>query len=137
MRIRFGWGFYGYTSQTANILATSQNLQVFGLVTTVGNGTETPPNPRTASGDAAPPTQRWLWWEGRAPRVLTYSDSADVVFFGDSIKSEESDAKGMVKAAGIPAGDTLNLWASWAAGSAWDSTGVAEVWFSASVLIRS
>lgn len=137
VRIRFGWGFYGFVSNTANLLTASQNLQVFGLVTTVGNTTESVPNPRTAPTDASPPVERWLWWEGRAPRILTYSGTDDVVWFGDSLKSEESDAKGMVRAAGIPGGSTLNLWASWAPGGSWDSTGQADLWYSASVLIRS
>lgn len=131
--IRFSWGFSGYTSQTANIQNATQNIQVLGLVTTVGNGTETPPNPRTAPGNAAPPTERWLWWEPRAPQLLTYSDTADAVWYRDTPLGEPTVMQAMVSAAGIPAGDTLNVWASWAPGSSWDSSGGALLWVGASI----
>lgn len=135
-RIRFGWGFEGFASLTANLLDISQNVQILGLVTTVGNGTETPPNARTASGDAAPPTQRWLWWEGRAPRPqIIASPTSDVVWFSDSPRSEADDAKGQVLATGIPGGDTLNLWASWAPAGSWDATGDCLLYMWASILI--
>jgi hypothetical protein len=138
MRIRFGWGFEGYVSLTANLLAVSQNIQILGLVTTVGNGTEAVPNARTASSDAAPPTQRWLWWEGRSPRPnIVASPTADVVWCSDSPRSEADDAKGQVLATGIPAGQTLNLWASWAPAGAWDSTGDANLYMWASILLKT
>lgn len=134
-RIRFGWGFEGYASITANLMAISQNIQILGLVTTVGNGSETVPNARTASSDASPPTQRWLWWEGRAPRPnIVASPTSDVVWFSDSPRSEADDARGQVLATGIPGGDTLNLWASWAPAGSWDATGDANVYLWASIL---
>ena len=131
--VRFSWGFNGYTSQTANIQNSLNNIQVFGLVTTVGNGTEVPPNPRTSPDNASPPTERWLWWEGRAPQVETYSDSADAVWYRDTPLGEPTNVQSMVSAAGIPGGDTLNVWASWAPGSGWDSSGGALVWLAASI----
>jgi hypothetical protein len=131
--VRFSWGFSGYTSQTANILQTLQQLMVFGIVTTVGNGTESVPNPRTAPNNAAPPTQRWLWWEGRAPQVESYSDSADAVFYRDTPQGEPTNVQSMVSGATIPSGDDLNVWASWAPPGPWDVSGQAELWLTASV----
>lgn len=62
VRVHFRWGFYGDTPATADMGATAANLQVFGIVTVFGDGTETPPNPRVSPGDAAPPTERWLYY---------------------------------------------------------------------------
>lgn len=137
MRVRFSWGFQGITASLTNAYTTMTNAQVLGLVTVIGNGTETPPNPRTAPGDANPPTQRWLWWEARVPVVTAWDDAAGVVTWRDSPPQEPIDAKGQVAATGIPAGDHLDLWASWAPGFAWDSSGQAEIWISASILWKS
>lgn len=131
--LRFGWGFYGYSSQTANIESVLATIQVLGLVTTVGNGSESVPNPRTSPGNADPPTQRWLWWEARSPMIETYSDSADAVWYRDTPRTEATLVESMVSAKTIPSGDTLNLWASWAAASAWDGSGSAQLWYWASV----
>jgi hypothetical protein len=132
LRVHFGWGFYGDTSSTADLAAVSTNLQVMGLVTTVGNGTETAPNARTASGNASPPTQRWIYWEGRAPKIAAFTSGGMIALWQDSGSQEPVQTKGMVSAKTIPSGDTLNLWASWAAAGTWDATGTAQVWYYAS-----
>jgi hypothetical protein len=129
----FGWGFYGDTSTDANLQQVSQNLQVMGLVTTVGNGTEAVPNARTQSGNQAPPTQRWVYWEGRAPRLVAHDSSGLLAIWADSGGQEPVETHGQVSGKTVPAGSTLNLWASWAAGGAWDTSGTASVWYYASV----
>lgn len=129
----FGWGFYGDTSTDTDLSAVSQNLQVMGLVTTVGNGSETAPNARTAAGNADPPTERWVYWEGRAPRLVAYDSAGTLALWADSGGQEPVETHGQVSAKSVPGGDTLNLWASWAAGSAWDATGTAKVWYYASI----
>jgi hypothetical protein len=136
LRVHFGWGFYGDTSTTTDLQSVSQNLQVMGLCTTVGTGSETPPNARTASSDEDPPTERWVYWEGRAPRLGAYNDTAELAFWQDSGAQEPVDTKGMVSAKTIPDGDTLNLWASWAAASAWDDTGNVNLWLYYSALYQ-
>ena len=62
VRTHFAWGFNGNTRSSAAVYDVERNIQVMGVVTTVGNGTEAVPNARTAAGDAAPPTQRWVYW---------------------------------------------------------------------------
>jgi hypothetical protein len=136
VRVRFNWGFYGDTPVTTDMEQAAQNLIVMGLCTTVGNGTETPPDPRTTPGDVAPPTQRWLWWEGRGLIPTAIDRSSGVVTWADTGPSEPCDAKGQVAASGLPGGDTLNLWASWAQAYAWDAAGNADVWIGASILIN-
>jgi hypothetical protein len=131
--LRFGWGFYGVAQQTADIGGVLATIQVFGLVTTVGNGSESVPNPRTDPGNADPPTERWLWWEARSPQIMSYSDAADAVWFRDTPRGEPTLVQSMVSAKTIAEGDTLNLWASWAAASGWDATGFADMWYWASV----
>lgn len=134
-RIRFGWGFYMDTPTTDDMQNQAFDLMIWGLVTTIGNGTETVPNPRTSPGDAAPPTQRWLWWEVRAPVVSSIDNNANVVAWRDSGPQEPTDARGQVLATGIPAGDTLNLWASWSGAYNPDIDHNTVIWSSASVLL--
>lgn len=133
LRVHFGWGFYGDTSTSDDLAGVALNLQVMGLVTTVGNGTETPPNARTASSNQVPPTQRWVFWEGRAPRIATYDSAGSLVIWQDSGSQEPVQTKAMVSAKSIPSGDTLNLWASWAPGLAWPSDGNVNLWYYASL----
>ena len=136
-RVRFAWGFYGFTSQTANIMSQLTDTQVFGLVTTVGDGSESVPNPMSDPGNADPPTQRWLWWEGRQPQIMAYSDSADAVWYRDTPLGEPTDMQAMVSAKSIGAGEFVNVWASWAPFYDWDASGNAELWFYASCGYRA
>lgn len=115
--------------------AISTNLQVAGLCTTIGNGTEVPPHPITTSGDVAPPTQRWLWWETRQPIAVSVDHAAGVISWRDSGPQNELDIKAPVLATGIPGGDSLNLWFSWqSTNGAWDSSGAQRIWVSTSTL---
>jgi hypothetical protein len=133
LRVHFNWGFNGYASALSEMGNSTNNVQVMGIVTTVGNGTEAVPNARTQSGNAAPPTQRWLYWEARAPRVLTYNADAELVTFGASDPGEPTQTKSMVSAKTVPAGSTLNVWASWAAAFPWDNSGDVHMWLYASL----
>lgn len=136
VRTHFEWGFYGDTAVTVDMQAIAANLLVMGIVTVFGDGTETAPNPLVSPNDAAPPTERWLWWETRAPVPRAMDNSAGVVMWTDSPPPEPTDIKAQVLATGVPGGDQLDLWASWAARGAWDNTGSAHVWLSASVLYK-
>lgn len=135
LRIRFGWGFYGTSSNLAAITSIAQNIQVFGLVT-VASTTGSVPNPRTAPTDPDNPLSRWLWWEARAPVTATYSDAGGIISWQDSRLQEPADAKGQV-AANVPSGDTLDLWASWAPAAAWDASGAAYMWLWASIAYKT
>lgn len=136
-RVRFSWGFAGTTPAITDMGNMAYNLLTMGLVTTIGDGTETPPNPVTASGDASPPTERWVWWESRQPVVCGLDELAGVAAWRDSGPQEAVDVKTQVLATGIPGGDTLNLWASWAADNDWDTEGAVTVWVSTSVLFST
>jgi hypothetical protein len=113
VRCRFRWGFHIDTIDQVDFALIASMLVSFGLCTTIGDGTETPPNARTASGDVAPPTQRWIYWETRAPVLQQVSAKSGVAIWRDSGSTEPTETKGQVKATSLPAGDTLNLWASW------------------------
>lgn len=136
VRIHFGWGFVGSTHATTDQLATASNLQVMGICSTVGNGTETPPNARTQSFDESPPSERWLWWEARAPVVASYDSGAEWITWRDSGAQTPVDAKGMVSAKTIPVGDTVNIWASWAASHGWEANESVNLWYWASLLFQ-
>lgn len=136
VRTRMRWGFYADTAITTDLAFVSQNLLTMAFVTTVGNGTETPPNPRTAPNNAAPPTQRYIYWETRAPVVTSMDSAAGIVTWRDSGATEETDTHSQVLATGLPPGDTLNLWANSAAPFNWDPSGTASIWLGWEVLIR-
>lgn len=133
-RVRFSWGFAGITAIETDLPNQIYDVVTLGLVTTIGNGSETPPNALTASGDAAPPTRRWLWWETRQPVISAIDYAAGVIAWRDSGPQESVDVRSQVLATGIPAGETLNLWGSFATSYDWDSSGAVTIWLSTSVL---
>lgn len=137
VRVHFRWGVYGDTTAITDIEAVASNAISFGLVTTIGDTTETVPNARTGSDDVAPPTQRWIYWETRLVVPTIISVDAGVIIYADSGSTEPTDTKGQVLATGFSSPDTLNLWASWAAEFAWDTSGIARVWLAASVLYKT
>lgn len=137
LRVHLRWGIVGDTSLDVDYNAIEQNIISFGLVTTVGDGSEAVPNARSQSADQSPPTQRWTYWETRGIKPNYIDASSGSVIWTDTGSSEPTDTKGQVLATGIPGGDTLNLWASWAAPDAWDASGSVAVWFGASILTNA
>jgi hypothetical protein len=113
VRCHFRWGFYGDSPFNVDLQTYAESMMVLGLCTTYGNGTETPPLAITQSNDQAPPTQRWIYWEGRSAYPTAMSEAGGVVTWRDTGGTEPTDTKAMVLAAAPPAGQTLNLWASW------------------------
>jgi hypothetical protein len=136
VRCRFRWGFYADTATAVDLAAISTNIMSWGIVTTIGNGSETIPNARTASGDASPPAQRWVYWETRAPVVSSFDQAGGVVTWRDSGSTEDTQTRGMVNAPIMAPGDQLNIWASWAAAASWDASGSTNLWFGFEVLIK-
>lgn len=137
IRVRFAWGFGGYTGTSVVPQAIMTRPMTLGLVTTIGNGSETVPDPVSASTDASPPAQRWLWWEQRAPTVVAWDPASSVAVWQSSPPQEAVDAKAQVRAPTMPGGDTLNLWVSYKSVAAWDASGQAEVWAYWAVLVKS
>lgn len=137
LRVHLRWGFHLDAPLDTDLAGIAANLVSFGLVTTVGNGTETRPSAASAWPDADPPTQRWIFWETRSPRVTAIDNAAGVVTFGDSGSTELTSTKGQVLAAGIPSGDSLNLSSCWAATSTFDSSVNTMLWCSMSILRKN
>lgn len=136
IRVHFGWGWQGTTAADVGYLSVASNLQVMGLVTTVGTGSETAPNARTASGDESPPSERWIYWEGRASTLVQIDPTGTTAFWQDTRNQESVDTRGMVSAKTIAVGDSVNLWASWAAAGAWPASGSVDLWCYASILYK-
>lgn len=134
LRCHIRWGFHLDAPIATDIQNICSNIVTLGLATTVGNGSETRPNARSGSADVDPPTQRWIYWETRAPVVSAIDDAAGVITFRDSGATEPSDTKGQVLATGLPAGDSLNLSSIWSSASAFDSTVNTLIWVSISIL---
>jgi hypothetical protein len=134
-RVRFGWGFQGFTPVTTDLAAVVVNPMFAGIVTTIGNGSEVPPSPLSTPDDVAPPTQRWLWWEIRQPVAQSLDSYGDLVSWRDNGPQETTDVQVNVKATGIPGGDTLNVWFSYAGTFGnWDAAGNVQIYYWASVL---
>lgn len=137
LRTHIRWGFHLDAPLSYDIQDVVNNLVSFGVCTTIGNGTETPPNAATQSADQNPPTQRWIYWETRSPVVTAIDHKAGLMTFRDSGSTEPSDTKGMVLATGLPAGDTLNLWSSFTSAFPFDPLINGMLWTSLSILKKS
>lgn len=137
IRVHFRWGFYGDTPDIVSYYDVAANIISFGLVTTLGDGTETPPAARLAADDEAPPTRRWIYWETRQIVPVVISEPNGLAIWRDVGSTEPTDTKGQVLATGAGGGDTLNLWASWQMPVPWGPNGNAQVWLGASVLYKT
>ncbi|MDE3076166.1 MAG: hypothetical protein KGJ86_12130 [Chloroflexota bacterium] len=137
VRVHLRWGAYGDTTDRIAISDVASNLITFGLVTTIGDGTELVPSARDQPNDADPPSQRWIYWETRQMLPAAVSPDAGVITWRDSGPTEPTDTKGQVLAPNMGIGDTLNLWAVWQAPFPWDPSGTAQVWLGASVLYKT
>jgi hypothetical protein len=134
-RVRFSWGFAGFTEVTTDLHAAADHVQLAGVVTVIGNGSEVPPLPNTTPSDVAPPTQRWLWWEAKQPVPTSIDAAGGTVGWRDSGSQEVPDIKVNVLATGIPGGDSLDVWFSYqCTDGAWDTSGSVVMWVFASVL---
>lgn len=137
VRIHFRWGVYADSPALTNYILLANNIISAGLVTTIGDGSETPPNARSAPNDAAPPTRRWVYWETRQMAPSAVDGASGVVTWRDTGATEPTDTKGQVFATGVPGGQTLNLWFTWAANTDWAPEGSSLIWGGFSVLVRS
>jgi hypothetical protein len=139
LRVHIRWGFHIDSPTTVNLSHLASTLVTFGLVTTIGNGSESPVNPQDVSFDPDPPTERFIYWETLAPICQGIDDASGVVIWGNSAQTEPTQTKGQVLATGIPGGDTLNLWATWATSvDIADEFGAnATIWHSLSILRKN
>jgi len=134
-RLRWSWGFAGVTATSVDLVVGQSLLMLAGIVTTIGDGTEVPPNPNAGRNDVAPPTQRWLWWEARVPTVTAIDEAAGTIAWQNSPPQEQVDTRAQVAVpGGLPAGQGLNVWFSFQATANWDASGEARVWVASSLL---
>jgi hypothetical protein len=132
------WGFGGTTGTTIIPAAVLGQVAAFGVVTTIGNGTETPPDALAAPNNAAPPSRRWLIWDVRAPTIAAWDSGGQTVAWTASPPISEGTTEAQVLApSGMGTGNTLNAWMSWSTFGGWDGSGQAVLWFSSQVLVRS
>ncbi len=140
LRYHIRWGFQFDTPIDVDIQNLSTMLVYFGLVTVVGDGTETPPNARTdAWPDVDPPLQRWVYWEAVAPVVTAIDAAAGVMIWRGAASTELTSSKGQVANTGVAEGDTLNLWSSWDQADDFgaSSGGNVMIWHSVSILRKN
>lgn len=134
-RVHLRWGFHLDTPITTDISAIAQNLVSLGVCTTIGDGSESRPNARSGAWpNEDPPTERWIYWETRAPIVRAIDYQAGIITWTDSGATEPTQTKGQVLAQGIPGGDSLNLSTSWAAAEAFDTSINTALWVSVSIM---
>lgn len=137
IRSRFRWGFYGDTPNDIDLQNAASFQITMGLVCVYGDGSETPPDPRLDGDDVYPIGRRWIYWETRSVYPTAISPEQGVVTWRDTGSTEETDTKAMVSAGTPPAGQTLNLWASWSSYGDWRAAfGNSVLWIGIANLIR-
>lgn len=137
-RIRFTWGSTTVVGSYSDLISLIGAPVLFGIVTTIGDGLEPVPDPAFEAGDANPPAERWLWYEGRAMYPTAFSQSST----GTSIAttepaSEPGDVKAMVRAPVMAEGDFLHVWAVGSSDFTWPSAIDWFTWGTASVLVET
>lgn len=139
LRVHIRWGFHLDTPLNVDMAYLAASLVTFGLCTVIGDGSESPPEAATSSIDTDPPTQRWIYWETLAPVLQGISHEDGMAVWGNSAQTEPTQTRGQVLATGLPAGDTLNLWASWQSSILWSAQfdANATIWHSVSILRKN
>lgn len=138
VRIRIDWSATAVVSSYTD-WGAALGLHYFGgVVTTIGDGTETAPKPYSDPSDVNPPSERWLWLDGRLWSTDAFSQSATG---DDSLQTREpaqpSDIKAQILAPAMPAGETLNVWFTWEQDPNWPTLVPVEtaMWASVAELI--
>lgn len=138
LRTHVSWGFGGSTSPTIVPSFVASQRLAFGVVTTIGPvGTDQPPDPITQSGDVAPPSQRWLYYEQRGAVIAAWDAGGGVVGWRDHDAQEPVDSKGQLLVPSMAVGSTLNVWFVWNSDTSWDPSGAATAWAYCSMLVRT
>lgn len=113
-RIHYGWRASGVTSTRYSALDIMDTLIAVGIITGYPDTSYVVPNAYSAPNDVAPPLERYLWWEVRQLRAVTWgSNQDDVVTWEDTGPVEPTDTRGVVNAS-TPPGDNLGVFMSWA-----------------------
>jgi hypothetical protein len=128
VRVHFQWGFWGTTLSDDPTASAATDVAAFGIVSqTVAHGT-TPPSPILDPGDAAAPTERWLYWEARFPIVMGgRQGSPGLTQWRDSGQGGPLSTKGQVTASG-GSGLGLNIWGSFDTAAIWPASGRSQFW---------
>lgn len=137
LRVRFGlkgdafWTNSGTASQS-DLQASMTNFTSFGIVTTVGIGTEPVPNPATSPLDQNPPTSRYLYLATTTMSLTSFSGTSSTWTMGFEYPFMDVSTEGMVKATGFVAPDTLNVWITiGTSAGAWTTPTVGDIaWYS-------
>lgn len=129
VRTRFAWGFEGLTTEEQRPTDTMQLYMAWGIVTTVGDGTESVPSAVPPAGNANPPTSRWIHWEAKLPHLVQFGDTNETFLYRETPAAMPDSSEGMVAAANLGVGQTLNVWASWYISGAWEVLGKANMWY--------
>lgn len=137
-RIRFTWGSTTVVESYSDLIGLIGAPILLGIVTTIGDGLEPVPDPAFEAGDANPPSERWLWYEGRAMYPTAFSQSATGTDIATTEPaSEPGDVKAMVRAPAMPAGEFLHVWAVGSSDFSWPSAIDWFTWGTASVLVET
>lgn len=113
LRVRFGWTAVSVTTSYTDLFGV-YGTQIFaGLVSTIGDASESVPSPVIAPNDQDPPTRRWLWLEGRSMIVNAFPQSeTGTAGLVTADPPEPTDAKANLRAPVVPEGEFVNVWLS-------------------------
>lgn len=119
VRCHFGFRWSGFTSTEQDLSALMEDFMAAGIVTVASTSGSTAPNALTGADDQNPPLERWLWWGTTQLQPRTWDAmSPGVSTWSTDITQLIGDSQGQVKA-NVAAGQTLNVYASYAP---WSST---------------
>lgn len=110
-RIHFGWSGNAVGNGYEDLFATVNEQIVAGIVTTIGDGTEVPPDPLFQPSNQNPPTERWLWWEARAMRIDAFPQVDSGAWSCSTVDpAEPSDSRAQLVVPPLPEGQFVRAW---------------------------
>lgn len=119
-RCHFGIRWQGVTSTGQDFTILSEDFMAYGVVTQTSAHGATAPNALTALGNAAPPLERWLYWRTTTMQPSAFGQNHDDLWTWSTGETGLiADTHGEVKA-NVPAGQTLDVYLTWAP---WVNTG--------------
>jgi hypothetical protein len=113
-RVHYGWRCSGATSTLYSVPDLMDTLIAVGACVGYPDTTYAVPNAFTAPNDTGDPMKRWIWWEVRQLRPVTWgSREDDVATWMDDGPVQPTDTHAPVTAS-TPAGQNLGVYLSWA-----------------------
>lgn len=119
-RIHYGWTANAVGNGYDDLFSVVNEQILAGVVTTIGDTSEFPPDPLFQPENQAPPAQRWLAWEARAMWITAFPQVDSGAWSCTTVApAEPGSGEGQVLAPTMPVGEFLNVWFICQSGQSW------------------